>query len=85
MAVPRSCNCAGPKSVAEAFFIGNTVATTLIANLTNDLYAKAKQMLLDRKAKGGRPDKGFVVYGPDGKPLRQWDSRNGDHDLDDKS
>lgn len=35
-----------------------------MANLTNDLYEKAKQLLLDRKAKGGRPNKGFVIYGP---------------------
>ncbi len=65
-----------------AIFIGTTVATTLITNLTNDLYAKVKQMLLDRKAKGGRPNKGFVIYGPDGEPLRRWDSRGGDHEED---
>lgn len=63
-----------------AIFIGTTVATTVITNLTNDLYAKAKQLLLDRKAKGGRPNKGFVIYGPDGKVLRRWDTRNGDHE-----
>jgi hypothetical protein len=56
------------------------VATALITNLTNDLYAKAKQLLLDRKAKGGRPNKGFVIYGPDGKVLRRWDTKNGDRD-----
>ena len=68
-----------------AIFIGTTVATSLVTNLTNDLYAKAKQMLLDRKAKGGRPNKGFVIFGPDGKPLRRWDSQNGDHHDDDES
>ncbi len=29
-----------------AIFVGPTVATSLVTNLTNDLYAKAKQMLL---------------------------------------
>lgn len=66
-----------------AIFIGTTVATSLITNLTNDLYEKAKQMLLERKAKSGRPNKGFVIYGPDGKELRRWDSQNGDHDSKD--
>jgi hypothetical protein len=51
-------------------------------NLTNDLYAKTKQLLLDRKAKGGRPNKGFVIYGPDGKELRRWDTNTGDKDED---
>ena len=63
-------------------FIGTTVATSLITNLTNDLYKKAKQLLLDRKAKGGRPNTGFVIYGPDGKELRRWDTKNGDKDED---
>jgi hypothetical protein len=61
-------------------FIGTTVATNLINNLTNDLYAKAKKMLLDRKAKGKTRDVGFTIYGPDGKALRRWDTRNGDQD-----
>jgi hypothetical protein len=61
-------------------FIGTTVATSLITNLTNDLYAKAKQMLLDRKAKGRSRDAGFVIYGPDGKVLCRWDTENGDQD-----
>ena len=79
---------AGPRKVFgpiewTAIFIGTrTVATSLVTNLTNDLYAKAKQMLLDRKTKGGRPNKGFVIFGPDGKPLRRWDSQNGDHHDD---
>jgi hypothetical protein len=42
-----------------AIFIGTTVATNLINNLVDDLYAKAKQLLLDRKAQGGRPNKGL--------------------------
>ena len=61
-------------------FIGTTVATSLITNLTNDLYAKAKQLLLDRKAKGGKPNTGFVIYGPDGKELCHWDTKKGDQD-----
>ena len=61
-----------------AIFIGTNVATTLISNLTSDLYQRAKKMLLDRKAKGGRPNKGFVIYGPDGEVLRRWDTENGD-------
>lgn len=61
-------------------FIGTTVATSLITNLTNDLYAKAKQMLLDRKAKGRSRDTGFVIYGPDGKVLCRWDTKNGGQD-----
>jgi hypothetical protein len=32
----------------------------------------------------GRLEKGFVIYGPDGKPLRSWDTENGDHDVDDE-
>lgn len=65
-----------------SIFIGGTVAKSLITNLTNDLYAKAKQLLLDRKAKGGRPNKGFVIYGPDGKELRRWDTVRGDRNED---
>jgi hypothetical protein len=68
-----------------AIFIGTTVATTLITKVTEDLYEKAKQWFSERKAKGeGRLDKGFVIYGPDGKPLRRWDTTNGDHDVDDE-
>jgi hypothetical protein len=59
-------------------FIGTTVATTLITNLTNDLYAKAKQLLLDRKAKGRHRRMGFVIYGPDGKELCRWDTEEGE-------
>ena len=68
-----------------AIYIGVKVADTLIEKVTSDLYAKAKQWLSQRKAKEqGRPNKGFVIYGPDGKPLRQWDTENGDHDIDDE-
>lgn len=66
-----------------AIFIGTTVATTLITKVTEDLYEKAKQWFSERKAKAeGRAKKGFVIYGPDGKPLRRWDTEDGDHDLD---
>jgi hypothetical protein len=66
-----------------AIFIGTTVATTLITKVTDDLYEKAKQWFSERMAKGeGRTKKGFVIYGPDGKSLRRWDTENGDHDLD---
>jgi hypothetical protein len=41
-------------------------------------------MLLHRKSEGGRPNKGFVIYGPDGKELRRWDSQSGDHDSKDE-
>jgi hypothetical protein len=61
-----------------SIFIGTTVATTLITNLTNDLYAKAKQLLLDRKAKGRHRRMGFVIYGPDGKELCRWDTEEGE-------
>jgi hypothetical protein len=66
-----------------AIYIGVKVADTLIEKVTSDLYAKAKQWFTDRKDKGeGRPNKGFVIYGPDGEPLRRWDTENGDHDVD---
>lgn len=66
-----------------SIFIGTTVATSLITNLTNDLYAKAKQLLLDQKAKGRhRRDRGFVIYGPDGKELRRWDTRQVEPNMD---
>jgi hypothetical protein len=66
-----------------AIYIGVKVADTLIEQVTSDLYEKAKKMLADRKAKSeGRPNKGFVIYGPDGEPLRQWDTKNGDRDVD---
>lgn len=69
-----------------AIYIGVKVADTLIEKVTSDLYAKAKQWFSDRKAKGeGRPNKGFVIYGPDGKPLRRWDTTNGDHDVDEEN
>lgn len=68
-----------------AIYIGVKVADTLIEKVTSDLYAKAKQWFTDRKAKGeGRPNKGFVIYGPDGKPLRRWDTENGDGDVDEE-
>jgi hypothetical protein len=57
-----------------SIFVGTTVATSIITNLTNDLYAKAKQLLLDRKAKGRHRRMGFVIYGPDGKELCRWDT-----------
>jgi hypothetical protein len=65
-----------------AIFIGTTVATSLITNLTNDLYAKAKKLLLDRKAKGARREMGFIIYGPDGKELYRWDTKHDDQNSD---
>lgn len=41
------CRGLGPIQ-RTAIFIATTVATSLIGNLTNDMYAKAKQLLLDR-------------------------------------
>ncbi len=68
-----------------AIYIGVKVADTLIEKVTSDLYEKAKQWFSERKQKGeGRPNKGFVIYGPDGKPLRSWDTEKGDHDVDDE-
>ncbi len=68
-----------------AIYIGVKVAETLIEKVTSDLYEKAKHWFSERKAKGdGRPKKGFVIYGPDGKPLRRWDTENGDHDVEDQ-
>jgi hypothetical protein len=61
-----------------SIFIGTTVATSLITNLTNDLYTKAKQLLLDQKAKGRHRRMGFVIYGPDGQELCRWDTEKGD-------
>ena len=59
-----------------AIYIGVKVADTLIEKVTSDLYEKAKQWFSERKEKGeGRPNKGFVIYGPDGKPLRRWDTK----------
>lgn len=66
-----------------SIFIGTTVATSLITNLTNDLYAKAKQLLLGRKTKGQQRVMGFVIYGPDGKELCRWDTKQGDRNQDD--
>lgn len=64
-----------------AIFIGQSVASTVIGNLTNKLYAKAKQMLLARRAKGdGRPRTGFVIYGPNGEELKRWDTSRDDED-----
>lgn len=66
-----------------AIYIGVKVADTVIEKVTSDLYEKVKKWFSARKAKGeGRPNKGFVIYGPDGKPLRRWDTKNGDHDVD---
>lgn len=63
-----------------AIFVGRTVATTLITNLTNDLYEKAKQLLRERKAKGRKRSMGFVIYGPDGKELRRWTTNEDDNE-----
>lgn len=53
-------------------FIGITVATSLITNLTNDVYTKAKQLLLDRRTKGRQRDMGFVIYGPDSADMMRF-------------
>jgi hypothetical protein len=74
-----------------AIFIGTTVATTLITNLTNDLYEQAKRLLRQRKANGRKRSMGFVIYGPDGKELRRWSTNEdeaeaaADHDSGDAS
>jgi hypothetical protein len=48
----RRPGCHGLSPIKRTtIFIATTVATNLIANLTNDMYAKAKQLLLDRVSK----------------------------------
>jgi hypothetical protein len=60
-----------------SIFIGTNVATTLVVNITTDVYNRMKRMLLQRKRSKsadlfpGRP-LGFVIYGPRGEELRRW-------------
>jgi hypothetical protein len=66
-----------------SIFIGTTVATTVIGNVTTDLYNRAKRMLVERKRSKepglipGRP-LGFVIYGPRGEELRRWTTADDD-------
>ena len=66
-------------------FLGPEVASSLISDVTDDLYAAAKKWARRRyhrkKSEGesrSRPV-GFLIYGPDGKELRKWTM------LDDKA
>ena len=59
------------------------MATTLIGNLTTEVYNRAKRMLAQRKRSKepglipGRP-LGFVIYGPRGEELRRWTTEEDD-------
>jgi hypothetical protein len=69
-----------------SIFIGTNVATTVIANLTTDLYNRTKRMLIERKQSkepGLLPGRtlGFVIYGPHGEEIRRW-TTEGDHGSD---
>jgi hypothetical protein len=61
-----------------AFFIGTSVASSLLNDLTTDLYNGAKKLLRSRregkKADSGSPGRhlGFIIYGPDGKVIEKW-------------
>lgn len=72
----------GPIEWTE-IFVGTAVATSIITNLTNDLYQRAKDMLRSRrkanKAAGrGRHNLGFTIYGPEGEELRKWTTKDDD-------
>lgn len=61
-------------------YIGIKAGDALISSLTNELFETAKAWAhrrAERKSKepADRPI-GFVIYGPDGKVLRQWDTRD---------
>lgn len=60
-----------------SIFIAPTVAATRRSDLTSELYVKASELLLEWKAKGGRPIKGLVIHGPDGEVLLRWDTERG--------
>lgn len=66
-----------------SIFIGTTVASTVIGNLTTDVFNRAKRMLAERKRSNepglipGRP-LGFVIYGPRGEELRRWTTEDDD-------
>ncbi len=61
-----------------AFFIGTSVASSLISNITTDLYNGRKKLLRDRrearKAESGNPGRhlGFTITGPDGQVITKW-------------
>jgi hypothetical protein len=55
-----------------AIFIATTVATSLIDNITNDLYAKAKQVLLDRRARAESQTRDLGFRDP---PARNYPAR----------
>ncbi len=74
----------GPIEWTE-IFVGTTVATSIITNLANDLYQRAKDMLRSRrkanKAAGrGRHNLGFTIYGPKGEELRKWTTNDNNED-----
>ena len=53
----------------------------ILENMADDLYKAAKQLLRRRLRKGSpRKNLGFVIYGPDGKELRRWTTKNGQED-----
>jgi hypothetical protein len=58
--------------------------TRAIDKVTDDIYEAAKELLRSRrkakKEKSGNPGRnlGFIIYGPDGKELRKWDTSDDD-------
>jgi hypothetical protein len=70
----------GPVEWTE-IFVGTTVATSLIGNITTDLYNGAKKLLRQRreaKRKAtGNPGVhlGFTIRGPDNEELARWTTR----------
>lgn len=68
-----------------SIFVGTSVGTKLLGNLTDDLYNAAKELLRRRwqvRKQEGRTGRhlGFTIYGPDGRELRQWSTREDDED-----
>ena len=74
----------GPIEIT-AIYIGARVAESLIGAITEDVYAKTKEMLRARRRRAkdtgkGSKNLGFTIYGPDGQPLAKWTTTEEDED-----
>jgi hypothetical protein len=75
------------------FFIGTSVASSLIGNITTDLYNGAKRLLRRRREakrkETGSPGRhlGFRIRGPDDKLIAEWTTKEDEdaHDAAKKS
>lgn len=75
-----------------AIFVGSGVASSVIGNVTDDLYNGAKAWVRRRHERkkaesetGGTRPIGFLIYGPDGQELRKWSTLDEESEGDQPS